>query len=116
MRKTANGASVSELGLDILLVLFEKPQGSGDLATSVGELRGREVPVATFYRQLQRAFDHGWVEIEEPAPGVRSQPGRPERLYRLSDGGERILRHGVEQQRRRVSRASALGLLMGGAS
>lgn len=115
MRKIAN-PKLSELSLDLLLVLFEKPRGSGDLAGAVGELRGREVPLATFYRQLQRAFDHGWVEIEEPTTVERSGPGRPERLYRLSDRGERILRYGIEQQRRRVSRAASLGLLMGDAS
>ncbi|MEM6793929.1 MAG: hypothetical protein AAF725_08085, partial [Acidobacteriota bacterium] len=81
--------SLSDLALDILLMLFEQALGSGDLAEGVGRLRGREVPLATYYRQLQKAVDEGWVEIEEPFSHAseRSGPGRPERLYRLTPEG-----------------------------
>lgn len=113
MRKTSRSALPSELLLDLLLVLFEKARGSGDLADAVGTLRGRDVPLATFYRQLQRAFDSGWVTIEEP-DGATHTPGRPERLYRLTQLGEKALRSGLEMQRRRTSLATALGLMTEG--
>lgn len=105
----------SDLVLDLLLILYEAERGSGELADSVGELRGREVPLATFYRQLQKAVDHRWIEIVEPGSSdLRDDPGpgRPERLYRISGPGERILRRGIDQQQRRVARAMASGLLM----
>ena len=112
MRKIESRDSLpSELVLDLLLVLFEAPRGSADLAEGVEALRGREVPLATFYRQLQKAVDAGWVETSELAPSARSGPGRPERIYRISGDGERMLRLGLEPQRRRVARASSLGLL-----
>ncbi|MEM9597087.1 MAG: hypothetical protein AAGD06_22635 [Acidobacteriota bacterium] len=119
MRKNTFPPSPPELLLDVLLVLFERARGSGDLADAVGDLREREVPLATFYRQLQRAHDEGWVEIDEPnadapRPGAPQKQGRPERLYRLTDRGERVLRTGIDRQRRRVARAAALGLLMEG--
>ena len=102
-----------ELLLDLLLVLFEEPKGSGDLADALGVLRGREVPLATFYRRLQRAVDMGWASMDDPSEqtGGRSGPGRPERLYRITDEGRAALRAGMEQQQRRVARAFAVGLL-----
>lgn len=111
MRKIGGSPQLPELLLDLLLVLFEAARGSGELAEALGDLRGRDVPLATFYRHLQRAVDLGWVEPIEGAAAERSGPGRPERLYRISDRGAQTLRAGMEQQRRRVARASALGLL-----
>ncbi|MEM7350088.1 MAG: hypothetical protein AAF657_04725 [Acidobacteriota bacterium] len=111
MRKI-RGTQPSELLLDLLLVLFEGARGSGELAEAVGLLRRRDVPVATFYRHLQRAVDLGWVEMTTTEASVqRSGPGRPERLYRITEQGGQVLRAGMEQQRRRVARAGALGLL-----
>ncbi|MEM9555423.1 MAG: hypothetical protein AAGC60_14300 [Acidobacteriota bacterium] len=111
MRKTSRAPS--GLALDLLLLLFERPRGSSDLSDAVGVLRGQPVALATFYRHLQRAVDQGWVELEEPPSSAPPSPGRPGRLYRLSGGGERLLRSGVERQRRRLARAEALGLLAG---
>lgn len=107
--KRTPGPRPSELLLDMLLVLFEGSRGSGDLAETVGELRGGEVALATFYRQLQRAVDLGWIETggESERPG----PGRPERLYRLTEEGRGALEAGMEQQAHRVARAQAAGLL-----
>ena len=99
--------------LDLLLVLCQQPRGSGDLAQAVGELRGHEVPLATFYRRLQKAVDNGWVRTDDGAE-ARSGPGRPERLYVITDIGERALRAGMEQQQRRVALAQSMGLLMEG--
>ncbi len=98
--------------LDVLLVLFEAPHGSGDLADAVGHLRGRDVPLATFYRRLQRAVGDGWVTFEEPPEDRVAGPGRPERVYRLTDAGKKVLREGMETQQKRVTRATAAGLLM----
>ena len=112
MRKILSKPLPSELLLDLLLVLFEEARGSGDLAQCVGGLRGREVPLATFYRQLQKAVDQGWVEIDEGSETVGSPgPGRPERLYRITDVGRTALQSGMERQQQRVARAYAVGLL-----
>ncbi len=114
MRKNNEPRQPSELLLDLLLVLFEAPRGSGDLADAVGDLRGRDVPLATFYRHLQKAVDFGWVErTDDGTAAGRSGPGRPEHLYRITEKGSRALRVGMEQQKGRVARASALGLLTG---
>ena len=117
MRKNVWGAPPSDLQLDLLLALFEGARGSADLAAAVGELRRREVPLATFYRQLQKAVDLGWVEVSDtpaeggpdPSPGR----GRPERWYGIKGAGERVLRAGMEQQQRRLARALDLGLVKG---
>lgn len=110
MRK--NTSPLPEILLDVLLVLFEAPRGSGDLADAVGLLQGRDVPLATFYRRLQRAVGDGWVTFQEPSEDLPAGPGRPERVYRLTEAGETMLRQGMETQRRRVARATAAGLLM----
>ncbi|MEO1083664.1 MAG: hypothetical protein AAFY88_05430 [Acidobacteriota bacterium] len=105
----------TEIALDLLLTLFDGPRSAGDLADGVDELAGREVPMATFFRQVQKAIDRGWIEVEEPdGGGRRSRRGRPGRLYRITAAGERDLRSGAELQRRRWARAEALGLLPGG--
>ena len=111
MRKIKPDKPPSELLLDLFLALFEQPLGSGELVDAVSRLRGHDVPLATFYRQLQRAVDRGWVEMDEKGPAGRTGPGRPERLYLLTAQGERALRLGMAQQQRRVRRADALGLL-----
>ena len=118
MRKISQ--TPTELALDLLLLLYEGPRGSGDLADALEDLRGEPVVLATFFRLLQRVVDRGWVEIEQPAtsaspssPEVSGRPGRPGRRYRLSPSGERLLRSGVELHRRRLLRAEALGLLAG---
>ncbi|MEM1181016.1 MAG: hypothetical protein AAGM22_21930 [Acidobacteriota bacterium] len=105
----------TEMMLDLLLTLFEGPRNAGDLADGVDDLAGKEVPMATFFRQVQKAIDRGWIEVEEPAgPGRRAGRGRPGRIYRITPAGERDLRAGAELQRRRWARAQALGLLGGG--
>lgn len=121
MRKIRRTPQPSELILDLLLVLFEGPRGSGDLAEAVGDLRGQEAPLATFYRHLQRAVDSEWVAVTDTRSTdggestARTGPGRPERLYRITDAGVRALRAGMALQGRRVARANALGLLAEGA-
>ncbi len=114
MRKILSKPLPEELLLDLLLVLFEEPKGSGDLADALGALRGREVPLATFYRRLQRAVDMGWASVDDGSEhNGRPGPGRPERLYRITDEGRAALRAGMERQQRRVARAFAVGLLTG---
>ncbi|MDA8018471.1 MAG: hypothetical protein MPN21_13600 [Thermoanaerobaculia bacterium] len=108
MRKTELGPLPSDLQLDVLLALVAGPLGSSALLQTVEDLRDRDVPLATFYRQLQRTADLGWIVADVADPAAR--PGRPERSYRLSTSGTRVLRSGIEAQRRRVAHAEAAGL------
>ena len=101
----------SDLQLDLLLVLFEGPHASGDLVTEVGTLRESAVPLATFYRQLQRAIDVGWIQVDEASEAEATSPGRPERHYRITEAGRRLLQTGLERLERRVERGRAIGLL-----
>lgn len=105
----------TEMMLDLLLTLYEGPLSAGDLADGVDDLGGREVPMATFFRQLQKAVDRGWVNVDLAAGGgKRTGPGRPGRTYRITAAGEQDLRAGAQRQRRRLARAEALGLLSRG--
>ena len=99
----------SDLQLDLLLVLFASQRRSGELVAAMEDVRRQDVPLATFYRQLQRAAELGWIEEHESAG--RSERGRPERTYRITDDGSRVLRDGLQRQGRRVDLARSLGLL-----
>lgn len=110
----------SEVLVDILLLLFEEARSSSQLAMAMEELRGREVPLATFYRHLQKGIDVGWIDSVAGATGDSRRggpgrpergPGRPERVYRITAVGDRVLREGMALQRQRFARAEALGLL-----
>lgn len=110
MRKTNFDEAPTDLQLDLLLALFDGPLGSSALLDAVEDIRRRDVPLATFYRQLQRTSDLGWIVAD--AADSADGPGRPERSYRLSTAGARVLRLGIAGQRRRVARAEAAGLRM----
>jgi hypothetical protein len=112
MRKNSAASTPTDLQLDLLLAMFDGPCSSGDLVETVSALRQRDVPLATFYRQLQRTVDLGWTEIVESGTVDGAQgPGRPERHYRITGVGERFLRDGMEEHQRRIARALANGLL-----
>ena len=109
MRKTALETTPTDLQLDVLLALHDGPQGSSALLDAVEDIRRRDVPLATFYRQIQRVSDLGWIVADDAESP--DGPGRPERSYRLSSAGTRVLRRGIEEQQRRVALAEAAGLL-----
>jgi DNA-binding PadR family transcriptional regulator len=113
MRKTSRRTQIdttpTDLQLDVLLALHEGPQGSSALLDAVEDIRRRDVPLATFYRQIQRISDLGWIVADDADSS--DGPGRPERSYRLSSAGSRVLRRGIEEQRRRVALADAGGIL-----
>lgn len=112
MRKTPAVILPTDLQLDLLLVMFDGPRSSGDLVDAVSQLRQRDLPLATFYRQLQRTVDLGWAEMVESGAADGAQgPGRPERHYRITGTGEQVLRDGIEDYRRRLARACDIGLL-----
>ena len=113
MRKNKS-TDPSDLQLDLLLVLFASERRSGELVAAVEEVRRQDVPLATFYRQLQRAAELGWIEEQEAAGSPdrsRTERGRPERTYRITNDGSRVLRDGMQRQGRRVDLARSLGLL-----
>jgi hypothetical protein len=51
---------------------------------------GQAPAIASFYRDLKRALDIGWIaEADRPEP---AGPGRPARCYRLTHTGRSALR------------------------
>ena len=123
MRKTLNKRAsraraapdpLTELQIDLLLSLREGPAEAGDLLDRIARWRGAGAPLATVYRQLQRAFDGGWLTLDggssQATDGSRG-PGRPGRQYRLTAAGERRLEEALGTQQRRLEHARSLGLL-----
>ena len=116
MRKkdpSGDASPISELQLDLLLALYEEPLLSSGLVSAVEEMRGEDLPLATFYRQLQKASDLGWVGVASAAGASRrSGRGRPEREYHITEDGSRVLRTGLRRYGERVELARSLGLLL----
>lgn len=102
--------AATALQLDLLLVLYPGSLVADELLDTLAELRGRAVPVATLYRQLDRAVDRGWIAFEQERDDD-SGPGRPRRRYRITPRGTTRLREGVRLQRRWLNRARSAGLI-----
>ena len=96
--------------LDVLLALYESPLASGELVDRVESLRRQDLALATFYRQVQRTVDIGWIESAETT-GEPAGRGRPQREYRITEAGKEVLRGGMELLGRRVELARGLGVL-----
>lgn len=71
----------------ILLCATEEGRTAADLLSCMDGLEGASVPpIATFYRDLKRAEEAGWIEVEE-ASQEQLGPGRPAHVYRLTPAG-----------------------------
>ncbi len=72
----------------ILLSLRDGAKSASEMLEVIrGFGEGRHAPsLASFYRNLKRAVDEGWLEISVEASPSKS-PGRPGQTYRLTDEG-----------------------------
>ncbi len=75
----------------ILLSLREGAKNASEmLAIIEGFGGGRRPPsLASFYRNLNRAVDEGWIEISLEASHSKS-PGRPGQTYRITEEGRSV--------------------------
>ena len=75
----------------ILLSLREGAKGASEmLAIIEGFGGGRPSPsLASFYRNLKRAVDEGWLEISLGASPPKSR-GRPGQMYRITEEGRSV--------------------------
>jgi DNA-binding PadR family transcriptional regulator len=76
--------------LSLLSSLRDGDASTQDLLARTSERAGHTPAIASFYRDLKRALDAGWIELVEP--GDSEGRGRPARLYRLSRAGRATLR------------------------
>ena len=72
----------------ILLSLREGAKSATEMLAAIeGFGGGRRSPsLASFYRNVKRAVDEGWLEISVEASPSKSR-GRPGQTYRLTDEG-----------------------------
>jgi DNA-binding PadR family transcriptional regulator len=75
--------------LRVLSCLQEGAAPAQDILERLADA-GAAPAIASFYRDLNRALEIGWIEVadrQEPA-----RPGRPARCYRLTRAGRSALR------------------------
>ena len=72
----------------ILLSLKEGAKSASEMLAAIEDFGGghRSPSLASFYRNVKRAVDEGWLEISLAASPSKS-PGRPGQTYRLTDEG-----------------------------
>ena len=72
----------------ILLSLREGAKSATEMLAAIEDFDGglRSPSLASFYRNVKRAVDEGWLEIAVEASPSKS-PGRPGQTYRLTDEG-----------------------------
>ena len=77
----------------ILLTLTDGSRDASGMLEALAELddQGRQPSMASFYRNLKRAVDHGWLEITDDASAARS-PGRPGQSYQITKSGRTAVR------------------------
>lgn len=93
---------------EILLGLGHGPAASSDLLQRLQDMEGtRPLPVATFYRQLKRGLEAGWILVE--ATREASGPGRPGQVYRRTDDGAAAVVREAQRLRRLADQALAGG-------
>ena len=75
----------------ILLSLREGAKTATEMLAAIeGFGGGRRSPsLASFYRNLKRAVDEGWLEISLEAPPSKSR-GRPGQTYRITEAGRSV--------------------------
>lgn len=77
----------------ILLTLADGPRDASAILEALQSLddRSRLPSMASFYRNLKRATDDGWLAIVDDVSAART-PGRPGQSYRITDSGRAAVR------------------------
>lgn len=77
----------------ILALLRDAPADASTVLDGLERLLSHEdVPsVPAFYRHLRRGLESGWIEVEGTDPPDEG-PGRPARIYRLTEAGRGAVR------------------------
>ena len=75
----------------ILLSLRDGANNASEMLAIIPTLGGGPRPpsLASFYRNLKRAVDEGWIEISLEASHAKS-PGRPSQTYRITEEGRSV--------------------------
>jgi DNA-binding PadR family transcriptional regulator len=96
----------------VLLSLAEQEQHGYALASSVKEMSGGKLRLATgpIYRHLQRLLDDGFVEESDRRPAP-DQDDRRRRYYRLTDLGRDVVAAEAERMADLVEVSRSLELL-----
>lgn len=93
---------------EILLGLGHGPAPASDLLDRLERMEGTEpVPLATFYRQLKRGLEAGWVRVETTQRS--SRPGRPGQVYERTEEGRESVMSEARRLRRLADQALAEG-------
>lgn len=90
---------------EILLGLGGGPTPASDLLVRLERIEEtRSVPVATFYRQLKRGLEAGWIEVDDTQ--ATSGPGRPGQIYRRTRQGTEVVKQEARRLRSLAERAA----------
>ncbi len=73
----------------ILLSLKEGAKSASEMLAIIQGFGGRAPSLASFYRNLKRAVDEGWLEISLQASHSKAR-GRPGQMYRITDEGRSV--------------------------
>ncbi len=75
----------------VLLSLRDGANNASEMLAIIHTLGGGRRPpsLASFYRNLKRAVDEGWIEISAEASHSKS-PGRPSQTYRTTEEGRSV--------------------------
>ena len=90
----------------ILLSLQNGPQDASGMLHALGDIadNGRPPSLASFYRNLKRTVEQGWLEVADEGSEPRAA-GRPGQVYRITDRGTAAVRAEAVRLRDLAARA-----------
>ena len=102
-----NSSTLSESAYYILLCLAAEPRHGYAIikeveALSQGKLR---LSTGTLYGVIKRLLELGWIAPEDVPEAEPASPGKPRKVYRLTQEGRKMLAAEV----RRLERLASLG-------
>lgn len=93
----------------ILLSLRSEPKHGYAIAKDIQSLSNGRVTlsVSTLYTTLKRLLDNGWITLKDE---TSIGPGKPRKIYELTNKGGSVLRAEVQRLSSLVSAAHASGM------